>query len=106
MAQRSTLEIEMVDEHAVGAEVCGEREAVGGIGKDAVGMRRFLTLGVRACSRVLNHVRGWVECCIRPEREHSDIATDVVGYEHHSPAAVHAHVARRTTFRRLLVQWG
>ena len=55
---------------------------------------------------MLNHLGGWVECSIRPQREHRDIAADVVGYEHHSPAAVHAHVARRTTFRRLLVQWG
>ena len=69
MAQRSTLEIETVDEHAVGAEVCGEREAVGGIGKDAVGMRRFLTLGVRSCSRVLNHGRGRGECIIHLNRQ-------------------------------------
>src|SRR5207244_2080563 len=62
-------EIETVDEHAVGAEVCGEREAVGGIGKDAVGMRRFLTLGVRSCSRVLNHGRGRGECIIHLNRQ-------------------------------------
>src|SRR6266705_1495523 len=69
MAQRSTLEIETVDEHAVGAEVRGEREAVGGIGKDAVGVRRFLTFGIRSFARVLNYVR-WRECADRLELVH------------------------------------
>src|SRR5213082_1020927 len=106
VAQRFAVNVEVVDEHAVGAQVCGEHEAVGGIGKDAVGMGRGLTLGSRPFSRVLNHLRGWVEGAIRPDREQRDTSSAVVGYEHHAPAAVHAHVARRTTLRRLLVQSG
>src|SRR6266536_5034784 len=105
VAQRFALQVDTVDEYAVGAQVCGEHEAVGGIGKDAVGMGRGLALGIRPFSRVLNHLRGWVEGTIRPDPEQRD-ASSVVGYEHHGPAAVHAHVARRTTFRRLLVQSG
>ena len=67
VAQRFSVEVEPA-EYAVGAEVCGKREAVGGIGKDAVGMRRFLTLGIWSFSRVLHHVRGWGECTIRLNR--------------------------------------
>src|SRR5256885_2959999 len=104
VAQRFAVHVETVDEHAVGAQVCGEHEAVGGIGEDAVGMGRGLTLGIRPFSGVLNHPRGWVEGSIRPDREQRDTSSAVVGYEHDGPAAVHAHVARRTTFRRLLVQ--
>src|SRR5439155_13837681 len=47
VAQRFAVQIEMVDEHAVGAQVCGEREAVGGIGKDTVSMRRWWPFGMR-----------------------------------------------------------
>jgi len=68
VAQRSPLEVETVEEHAVGAEVCRKREAVRGIGNDAVGMRRFLTLGIRPFSRVLDHVRGR-ECPIHLNRQ-------------------------------------
>jgi len=98
MAQRSTLEIEMVHEHAVGAEVCGEGEAVGGIGKDAVGMRSF--------TRVLYHTRGGRECAIRLDRQQRDVAAGVVGDEQGAPAPVHAHVAGRAapdgcSFRRV-----
>src|SRR5437660_860519 len=66
--QRFAAHVERVDEHAVGAQVCGEREAVGGIGKNAVGMRRCLTLRIRPCSRVMNHLPGWRECTIRLNR--------------------------------------
>ena len=96
MAERSTLEIEMVHEHAVSAEVCGEREAVRGIGKDTVGVRRFLTLGVRPLSRVLHHVRG-CECAIRPDGQQRDAAPGVVGDERSAAAPVHAHIAGRAT---------
>src|SRR6266513_1103912 len=106
VAQRFAVQVETVDEHAVGAQVCGEHAAIGGIGKDAVGMGRGLTLGIRPFSGVLNHLRGWVEGAIRPDLEQRDTSSAVVGYEHHAPAAVHAHVARRTTLRRLLVQSG
>src|SRR6266550_3677983 len=65
VAQRFAIQVETVDEHAVGAQVCGKREADGRIGKDAVGVRRFLTLGIRSFSRVLHHLGGWAECTIR-----------------------------------------
>src|SRR5947209_1761816 len=103
MAQRSTLEIELVHEHAVGAEVCGEREAVGGIGKDAVRMRRFLPLGVRSFSLVLYNGGGWGEGTIRLDREQRHAPPGVVGDEKGAAATVHAHVAGRAAFRRLLV---
>ncbi len=57
VAQRFSFEVEPVDEHAVGAEVCGEREAVGGVGNDTVRMRRILPLSIRSAARVLHHVR-------------------------------------------------
>src|SRR3989441_1256851 len=81
MAQRPAIDVEPIDEHAVGAEVCGEREAVRGIGKDAVGMRRFLTLGIRSFTRVLHHGRGRSECTIRLDRQQRDAAPGVVGDE-------------------------
>src|SRR2546426_6861762 len=104
MAQRFAVQIETVDEHALGAEVCGERVAVGGIGKNTVGVRRFLALGVRSFSRVLNHGRGRRECTIRLDRQQRDAAPGVVGDEKGAATPVHAHVAGFATSRRLLVQ--
>src|SRR5712671_2230404 len=78
VAQRFTVQVETVDEHAVSAQVCGEHEAVGGIGKDAVGMGRGLTLGIRPFSGVLNHLPGRVEGTIRPDREQRDTSSAVV----------------------------
>src|SRR5205823_10768946 len=69
-------------------------------------MRRCLTLGIRPCSRVLHDLRGWGECTIRLNRQQRDAAPGVVGDERNAAAPVQAHVARRTTFRRLLVQPG
>src|SRR6266566_3885848 len=106
VTQRFAVEIETVHVHPVDAEVRGEREAVGGIGKNAVGMRCFLTLGIRSFSRMLIYVRGSGECSILLDREHRDTSTDIVGDEHHSSAAIHTYVAGRPTFRRLLVQSG
>src|SRR5216117_984006 len=64
VAQRFAVEVETVDVHTVDAEVCGERATIGGIGKNAVGMRRFLTLGIRSFSLVLTYLRGRGECSI------------------------------------------
>ena len=69
VAQRFSVEVELADEYAVGAEVCGKREAVGGIGKDAVGVRRFLTLRIRPLSVVMNDACGWRERSIRLDRQ-------------------------------------
>src|SRR5258705_400193 len=80
MAQRFAVQVEPVDEHAVGAEVCGEREAVRRIGNNAMRMRRFLPLGIRPFARVLHHMRG-TECAIRLDRQQPDVAPGVVGDE-------------------------
>src|SRR5437762_12968319 len=53
---RFAVEVEAIHVHAIDAEVCGERKAVGGVGKDAVRMRCFLTLGIRPFARVLIYV--------------------------------------------------
>src|SRR5205823_12456009 len=66
------VEVETVDEHSVDTEVCGEHETIGGVGKNAVGMRRSLALGIRPFSRVLNRVRGRGDCSIRFNRQHRD----------------------------------
>ena len=96
--EQFAIEDETIDEHAVGTEVRGEHEAIGGIDKNTVGMRRCLTLAIRPCSRMLHHLRGWGEGSFRPDREHRDTSTDIIGYEHHSPTAIQAHVTRRATF--------
>jgi len=48
-------------------------------------MRRCLTLAIRPGFPCAELLRAWVECSIRPQREYRDIATDVIGYEQHSP---------------------
>src|SRR5205807_1427768 len=100
--QRFAIEIEPVDEHAVGAEVCGEREAVGGIGDDAVGVRLALTIGNRSVASVLHDGCGGRKRSVRLNRKQRDAAAIVVGDEYGTAAAVDAQVARRTTLRRLL----
>ena len=103
VAESFGVGVETVDEHAVDPEVRDEREAVGGIGKDAVRVWRVLTFGVRSGARVLHDLRRRRECSIRLDRQHRDIAADVVGDEHDATAAVHAHVTRRATSGWLLV---
>ena len=44
------------------------------------------------------------ECSIRLDRQHREIAAAVVGDEYDFPAAIHAHVARQASFRRLLIE--
>ena len=106
MVQGLAAHIEPVDEHPIGAEVRGEREAVGGIGQDAVGMRRFLPLAVRSSARVVYHLRGRRESAVRLNRQQRDVAPGVVGHEHDAAAAIYAQVARRAALGRLLVQSG
>src|SRR5439155_24979319 len=69
-------------------------------------MRRFLALGIRPFSGVMNDACGWGECAIRLDRQQCDAAPGVVGHERGAAASVHAHVAGRTAARRLLVQSG
>ena len=56
VAQRFTVEVETVDEHAVDTEVRNEHEAIGRIGNDAVCVRCCLTRSVRSRAGVLNRL--------------------------------------------------
>ena len=48
---------ELVDEHAIDAEIHRQRESVGRIGDDAMRVRPFLSLGVGAFPLVLHNLR-------------------------------------------------
>ena len=106
LTQSSGLDVEPIEEHAVGPEVCREQETIGWIGNDAVGMGPFLPLGVRSLSRVLIHSRGGAECTVRLDGQHGHAARRIVGDEGSAAALVQAHIAGRATARWLRVEFG
>src|SRR5205823_3693867 len=67
-------------------------------------MRPTLTLSIRSLALVLYNLRGWRERAISLNREQRDTAPVVIGDEHDSASAVHAHEARSSTARRLIAE--
>ena len=104
MVQGSVVEVEAIDQHAIDAEVRGEREAIGGVGDNAVRVRRLLALLVRAAPVILHHLRCSPKRAFLLYRQHCDVAPDVVGDEHRAAGSVHAQVAGGASLRRLLVE--
>jgi len=96
MAQRPTLDIEMVHEHTVGAEVCGEGESGWRDRKDAVACVLY------PCAVPTRGGRG-----VRHSLDRSSATCPgVVGDEQGAPAPVHAHVAGRAAPDGCSVQAG
>ena len=99
MRERAFAGVETIDEHAVGAEVGGQREAVVGVGDDAVCVRMLLARGDLAGADVLHDLERIGERGVRADAERRDRAADVVGDQRHSARAIGADVAGRRPAR-------
>src|SRR3954464_15102458 len=91
VTQRTPVEIQSVNEHAIRSEVSGEGETVRGIGDNAVSVRLLLTFRVWSATSVLDQRRRGGQRTIFLNRQHSHASAVVIGDEHHTTAAIHAH---------------
>src|SRR5690349_7558079 len=94
--------VETVDHHFVGAEIRGERVAVGTIEPDAVGVWSFLSFAWTAAF-VLFDVARRAETAITLNRQHRDVSARVIREQQTLAAIVHDEMTRIAAGGRLLV---
>ena len=104
--QRAVVQVEVVDQQLVDAEIRSEGQAVGGIQDYRVGVRSQLPHGVDAGSLVLNEAGQRGQAAIRLDRQHGHTAAAVVGQQHVGLSGVHADMAGDLASGELLVQIG
>ena len=104
--QRAVVEVEVVDQQLVDAEIGGEGAAVGGVENDRVGVRSGLPHGVDAGALVLNETGQRGQASVRLDRQHGHAAAAVVGQQRISLRGVYADVTGDLAAGELLVQVG
>ena len=104
--QGAVVQVKVVDQQLVDAQIRSKGQAVGGVQDDRVGVRTGLPHGVDAVSLVLNEAGERSQASVRLDRQHRHAAAAVIGQQHIRLGGVHADVARDLAARELLVQVG
>ena len=102
--ERAVLRVEAINKNLVQAEVGHEREAVGRVNDDGVGVGVRLAKRIHAAAGVLHKSGAFAEAAVGLDGEDGDVAAGVIRREYIMPGLVEADVARVGAARRNTVE--
>ena len=103
--QRFALQIETINEHAIGTKIGRKRVTIGRVGQDAMRVRLVLTVDDRSAAGVFHDRCRSTEGSIVLNRQQRDVPAVVVCYEDHASRPINARVAGRAALGRLFTDF-